>query len=122
MSAREMLLEQANTRLQYQRDLLWNALEGLRAGDCFCEMAIGNPMYRDHSLACQKARHAVSVLRDDFVAALAGPVGSHGNQPLSGASGSAQSEAQKTPSHSMETYPDGTVRQRWELDEPRKAK
>lgn len=42
-------------------------------------------------------------------------VGSHGNPSLSEASGSAQSEAKKTNSHSMETYPDGTVRTRWEL-------
>lgn len=67
MSAKEMLLEQANTRLQFQRDLLLDALTGLRGDDCFCEMAIGNPMYRDHSDACKKATRALGVIREDFV-------------------------------------------------------
>lgn len=80
-----MLLEQANTRLQSERDLLANALARLRHRDgCFCEMSIGNPMYREHTQACEKATHALAVVA---------VIGYHGNQVLSGASGSAQSEA-----------------------------
>jgi len=26
---------------------------------CFCEMAIGNPMYREHTAPCRQARRAL---------------------------------------------------------------
>lgn len=28
----------------------------LKRGSCWCEMAIGNPMFKEHSEACQKAQ------------------------------------------------------------------
>ena len=34
---------------------LREALEALKRGDCWCEMAIGNPMVKDHSAACKLA-------------------------------------------------------------------
>jgi hypothetical protein len=38
-----------------------DALRGLkRGGDCWCEVAIGNPMYSRHTEACDKARAALS--------------------------------------------------------------
>jgi len=30
-------------------------LEGLKRGSCFCEMAVGNPMVREHTEACNRA-------------------------------------------------------------------
>lgn len=37
------------------------ALRGLALGsDCWCQMAIGNPMVREHSPACVAARKAVA--------------------------------------------------------------
>ena len=56
-SAREMLLEQANCRLEAQRDRLLYALSDLRHRDgCFCEVSIGNPMMQGrHTRACEKA-------------------------------------------------------------------
>lgn len=31
-------------------------IAGLSRGDCFCEVAIGNPMMRSHSAACENVR------------------------------------------------------------------
>lgn len=43
------------------RDALLMALRTLQRDDtpCWCEMAIGNPMQRGHSVACTNARAAV---------------------------------------------------------------
>lgn len=39
---------------------LREALAGLKRGECFCEMAIGNPMYKEHSKQCVKATAALA--------------------------------------------------------------
>lgn len=41
------------------------ALVGLkhRHAECWCGVAIGNPMYSEHSLACKLAREALSKIR-----------------------------------------------------------
>jgi hypothetical protein len=46
--------------VELKRAALAGALEGLKRGDnCWCEKAIDNPMYRDHSDACKKAAAAL---------------------------------------------------------------
>jgi hypothetical protein len=40
-------------------DLL-DALKGLYRGDCFCEMAIDNPMLSGHTAACKNAVAAIA--------------------------------------------------------------
>ena len=35
------------------------ALIGLKRGDCWCGMAIGNPNYQDHDDSCYEARAAL---------------------------------------------------------------
>lgn len=31
-------------------------LRALKRGSCWCEMGIGNPMYRDHSVTCEQVQ------------------------------------------------------------------
>ena len=35
------------------RDIIW----ALRRGACWCEMAVGNPMVKEHSSACRAAKN-----------------------------------------------------------------
>lgn len=51
--------------LQTALTLLGNAYP--TGGLCFCGMAIGNPMYRDHSKGCQQARQALEHLHEPNV-------------------------------------------------------
>lgn len=39
----------------YTKEQLERILRGLMCGDCFCEVAIGNPMYSDHTSGCKSA-------------------------------------------------------------------
>jgi hypothetical protein len=41
--------------VQAERDRCREALVALKGGDCWCEMAVGNPMVRRHSTGCQMA-------------------------------------------------------------------
>jgi hypothetical protein len=40
---------------------------GLRRGSCWCEMAIGNPMVREHSTVCKAATVIMGEPSDHFV-------------------------------------------------------
>lgn len=42
-----------------ERDRARAALRGLQHGDCWCQMAIGNPMVKRHSSACVAAAEAL---------------------------------------------------------------
>ena len=44
--------------------LVFKALMDLKRGDCWCEMAIGNPMMRGHSPHCENAKRAMEVFKD----------------------------------------------------------
>jgi hypothetical protein len=39
---------------ELQREMMI-VLKGLKRGDCFCEMSIGNPMVKDHTESCKRA-------------------------------------------------------------------
>lgn len=45
-----------------QKQML-DILVGLKRGDCWCEMGIGNPMVREHDVACLQAQLAVAQLK-----------------------------------------------------------
>lgn len=54
-------LEGLVKRLRSRIVVLKDALEGLKRGpDCWCEVAIGNPMMTAHSTACDNARDALN--------------------------------------------------------------
>jgi hypothetical protein len=42
-----------------ERDRCREALQGLRVGGCFCDVAIGDPRMRDHSAPCKVASDAL---------------------------------------------------------------
>ena len=42
--------------LRARLDAASQVIDGLRRGDCWCEMAIDNPMIRDHSPQCKAAK------------------------------------------------------------------
>lgn len=53
--------ERANARLISAAPDMLAALKGLMLGDnCCCDVAIGNPMYIDHSDSCKAARAAIA--------------------------------------------------------------
>lgn len=54
-------LSKANDELEKERVTLRNALLAIQRGDCFCEVAIGNPMMKDHSEACKLAKAALGI-------------------------------------------------------------
>lgn len=42
--------------LENENKALREALAELKCGDCWCEMGIDNPMFREHSSGCKKAQ------------------------------------------------------------------
>ena len=54
---RDVLLEAAET-IEKLQTALWDMQRG---PDCWCEMAIDNPMVKEHTIACQQARAALNV-------------------------------------------------------------
>ena len=38
---------------------MYSTIRGLTRGDCWCEMAIGNPMFSTHSTRCVEAQKIV---------------------------------------------------------------
>jgi hypothetical protein len=55
----ETMLELFEARRRIE--LLEYVIRGLKCGDCWCQMAIGNPMYTSHSSACEQARRALEI-------------------------------------------------------------
>lgn len=55
-------LERERTTLADRWLVAREALRALKRGDCWCEMATGNPMVSIHSHACQQARFIVEGL------------------------------------------------------------
>jgi hypothetical protein len=43
-------------------DLAVFAIRHLKHGDCWCEMGIDNPMYRDHSEGCKAVRRFMNTI------------------------------------------------------------
>lgn len=55
-----------NKQLEARVKQMEEALRGVMRGDCWCEMAVGNPMVKNHAPQCRAARAALS--SPDFAA------------------------------------------------------
>lgn len=44
----------AIVHMQHRLEAAEELLEGFRKGGCFCQVGIGNPMFRDHTEHCRK--------------------------------------------------------------------
>lgn len=40
----------------------------LKAGDCWCEMGIGNPMVQEHTAVCLEAQETVDLIKQQLQA------------------------------------------------------
>ena len=47
-------LKEENDRLKYHIATLNDFIMDLKIGNCWCEVGIGNPNYKDHSAICKK--------------------------------------------------------------------
>lgn len=63
--------EDGDFRFKGAAMLVFKALQDLKLGDyCWCDVAIGNPMMRNHSPQCLNAKRAVEAFKE---AVLVGP-------------------------------------------------
>lgn len=58
--------EDGDFRFKSAALLVFKALMDLKRGDCWCEVAIGNPMMRNHSPQCENAKRASEVFKDEL--------------------------------------------------------
>ena len=48
-----------------QTELVKSVLNGLKRGDCWCEMAVGNPMVSSHDKDCLRAQALTLMLEEE---------------------------------------------------------